>query len=56
MRAAEIINLYALGSTDALIQFEDEVKSQYKMYQESRNYFYQLEQRWPDNDFWIEMH
>jgi flavin-dependent dehydrogenase len=54
-RAAEIIGHYFAGSKDALEQYEKEVKDQYKYYLDSRNYFYNLEKRWPQSQFWNTM-
>lgn len=56
IRAAEIITHHATEIESALLHFETEVKAQYKQYQESRDYFYQLEQRWPKSKFWKQLH
>ncbi len=54
-RAAEIITYHLQGEKEALLQYEEEVKAQYEYYLSSRNYFYSLEKRWPNNSFWKTM-
>ncbi len=56
MRAAEIIAHYKVGAKEALPHFEREILQQYESYKEARQHFYSLEQRWPQSDFWREMH
>ena len=56
MRAAEIIAHCKNGAKEALPYFEKEVFHQYEQYKEARQHFYNLEQRWPQSEFWREMH
>lgn len=55
IRSSEIIDYYMNGSHEALMNFENEIKYQYGIYNESREYFYNLEQRWQSNPFWKTM-
>jgi flavin-dependent dehydrogenase len=56
MRVAELLSESAEGRGNNLPDFEGEVKAQYRQYQEARNHFYQLEQRWVNSSFWQTMH
>jgi len=56
IRAAEIITHCKNGAKEALPYFEKEVLHQYEQYKEARQHFYGLEQRWPQSEFWKEVH
>lgn len=55
-RAAELIAPYLDGTKEAMVQYQKEVKDQFEYYLSSRNYFYNLEQRWPQSPFWKALH
>ena len=52
IKAAESINQFQLGQSDALHRYSQNIKQQYAIYLEQRNHLYQQEMRWADRPFW----
>ena len=50
--AAEKIQQHLEGDTKALPEFEKMVQANFQKYLQTRQHFYQLEQRWPSSPFW----
>ena len=44
------------GNAEALYSYETKVLESYRAYRRGRQYFYNLEQRWPNAPFWKAMH
>ena len=50
--------LYYLNTSDqaGLVQFEKQVKQDYRDYRTMREQLYKVENRWQESDFWKNMH
>ncbi len=52
LQAAEVIVAWLGGEAGALREYHPSVAARFADYLQNRNYFYQLEQRWPSAPFW----
>jgi flavin-dependent dehydrogenase len=52
--AADSLHDFIQGDTNALRTYEEEIKNQYKEYQEKRQEYYHQEQRWISSPFWYQ--
>jgi len=50
--AADALHSYISGNSNALIEYEEITKLQYKEYQQKRNEYYANETRWNNTPFW----
>jgi flavin-dependent dehydrogenase len=51
-RAGEAIAAYLRGSDIKLSEYQTSLEARFKGYLENRNFFYGMEQRWPESLFW----
>jgi len=56
LSAAVLIHNKLNGGISNFSLYSQEMNQQYAQYLEMRQYFYQMEQRWPNSRFWKEMH
>ncbi len=54
--AAHAVQRYLQGDKSGFTHVAQSMKADYQYYQQMRQYYYQLEQRWPDAEFWRLFH
>lgn len=52
IKGGEALAQYMAGRQDALNDYAESLRVRFRNYLANRNYFYDMEQRWPDSTFW----